>query len=89
MANSESGMGLPHSKTLTRPEVASLIPQGLGVRQPSAAFVSSILAHFSDYSSNQHGISSPIFAAACETSLSPRPDKFTMISWSFGSFGAR
>src|ERR1035437_1430974 len=35
------------------------------------------------------GISSFTFAATCATSLSPRPERFTMMSASFGIFGAR
>src|SRR5262245_22441327 len=34
-------------------------------------------------------LQSLIFAATCATSLSPRPERFTMTSWSFVIFGAR
>jgi hypothetical protein len=34
---SESGIGLPHSKTLTRSRNAPFRPRGFGVRQPYAA----------------------------------------------------
>jgi len=37
-AFSESGRGLPHSKTLARDSVALVSPEGFGLRQPAAAF---------------------------------------------------
>src|SRR5437660_3144056 len=38
---------------------------------------------------NHCGICNPTFAATCATSLSPRPERFTMMNLSLASFGAR